>query len=315
MKRSVALTLVMALVMVLWATDVWARAGGGGTSGSRGTRSYSAPVSPSSPTAPSRPTPPPSSMQSPAPQRPAGLGGLMGGIGGFLLGGLIGSMLFGGLGHGLFGGIGLIEILLVAGLGYIALSFLRRRQQPAPAAPGGYAVPQGSDRSWPPGSTSFATAAAEPPAAPSDLDRGVAHIRRMDGSFDPARFAETTSDAFFKVQGAWTARDMGAVRDLLTPEMYAALQSHCDQLRAERRINRLENIAVRTAQTTEAWQEGGRDFATVWFLASLLDYTTDEAGRVLDGSRAEPVKFEEFWTFVRPVGPNPWRLSAIQQAR
>jgi predicted lipid-binding transport protein (Tim44 family) len=28
----------------------------------------------------------------------------------------------------------------------------------------------------------------------------------------------------------------------------------------------------------------------------------------------EPVKFEEFWTFARPVNPNPWRLSAIQQA-
>jgi len=76
-----------------------------------------------------------------------------------------------------------------------------------------------------------------------------------------------------------------------------------------------QNIAVRTAQLTEAWQEGGKDFATVWFLASLLDYTTDEAGRLLDGSRAEPVKFEESWTFVRPVGRNSWRLSAMQQAR
>jgi len=26
------------------------------------------------------------------------------------------------------------------------------------------------------------------------------------------------------------------------------------------------------------------------------------------------VKFEEYWTFARPVGPQPWRLSAIQQA-
>jgi len=34
---------------------------------------------------------------------------------------------------------------------------------------------------------------------------------------------------------------------------------------------------------------------------------------VVEGSRAEPVKFEEYWTFVRPVGPNAWRLSAIQQ--
>jgi hypothetical protein len=26
------------------------------------------------------------------------------------------------------------------------------------------------------------------------------------------------------------------------------------------------------------------------------------------------VKFEEYWTFVRPVGPGPFKLSAIQQA-
>ena len=53
---------------------------------------------------------------------------------------------------------------------------------------------------------------------------------------------------------------------------------------------------------------------TVRFLASLLDFTTDESGtQLLDGSRTEPVKFEEYWTFTRPVGSGPWRLSAIQQ--
>jgi predicted lipid-binding transport protein (Tim44 family) len=67
---------------------------------------------------------------------------------------------------------------------------------------------------------------------------------------------------------------------------------------------------------TEAWQEGGRDYVTVHFLASMLDYTVDEStNQVVVGSRSEPVKFEEYWTFVRPVGPNSWRLSAIQQAQ
>jgi predicted lipid-binding transport protein (Tim44 family) len=32
------------------------------------------------------------------------------------------------------------------------------------------------------------------------------------------------------------------------------------------------------------------------------------------GSDREPVKFEEYWTWVRPVGPNAWRLSAINQS-
>jgi predicted lipid-binding transport protein (Tim44 family) len=27
------------------------------------------------------------------------------------------------------------------------------------------------------------------------------------------------------------------------------------------------------------------------------------------------VKFNEYWTFTRPVGDNPWKLSAINQAQ
>ena len=130
------------------------------------------------------------------------------------------------------------------------------------------------------------------------------------------RFTETASDFFFKVQAAWMARDMGSARDLLTPEMHATLQKRCDQLRSERRVNRLENIAVRSVEVSEAWQEGRQDFVTVRFLANLLDYTVDETGtQVMEGSRTEPVKFEEYWTFVRPVGPNTWRFSAIQQSQ
>jgi predicted lipid-binding transport protein (Tim44 family) len=65
----------------------------------------------------------------------------------------------------------------------------------------------------------------------------------------------------------------------------------------------------------EAWQDSGEDFITVKFLANLLDYTVDEAtGSVVAGSKDEPVRFEEYWTFSRPVGNNPWRLSAVDQA-
>jgi hypothetical protein len=45
---------------------------------------------------------------------------------------------------------------------------------------------------------------------------------------------------------------------------------------------------------------------------SLIDYTVDAAGAVVAGSRTGPERFEEFWTFTRPVGPNTWVLTAIQ---
>ena len=181
------------------------------------------------------------------------------------------------------------------------------------ATPPGYASAP-APAEWRPEPVSRVAAVAEAPAATSDLEQGVSHLRQMDAGFDPRRFSETATNVFFKVQAAWMARDMSSARGVLTDEMAATMQRDCDRLRNERRINRLENIAVRSVDVTEVWQERGQDFLTVGFVANLLDYTTDESGtQVIEGSRTEPVKFEEFWTFTRPVGPNAWKLSAIQQ--
>ena len=325
MKRTLAAIILVALALspVLYVTEAWARAGGGSSSGSRGSRSYSSPSPSSSPAAPSQPTSP--GLQQPAPARP-GWGGMMGGmVGGLLLGGLLGGLFFG---HG-GGGIGMLEILIIGGLAWFAISYMRRQQAAGPsgyATSGGYgSAPASRYDPSPAGGTAVPAggtatpaggiATMEAPAGPSDLERGLAHIRQMDPGFDPRAFSETASDVFFKVQGAWTARSMAGVSSLLMPEMSGTLQRDCDRLKAERKVNRLENIAVRGAEVTEAWQESGQDFVTVHFLASLLDYTTDESGaQVLEGSPSEPVKFEEYWTFTRPVGSAAFRLSAIQQA-
>jgi predicted lipid-binding transport protein (Tim44 family) len=236
----------------------------------------------------------------------------MGGLAGLALGGLLGSMLFG---HGMGGGIGMLEILLIAGGAFLLFRIMRNRQaasQPSYGQAGG-----GTWQSQPQPQPYQAPAAQAQPVeiGPSDLDRGIANIRQMDAGFDPARLSDIASDIFFKVQAGWMNRDMREAAAVVTPEMSDILQKDCDRLRGQGRVNRLENIAVRSVDVTEAWQESGQDYVTVHFLASLLDYTVDErSGQVVEGNRSEPVKFEEFWTFVRPVGPNPWRLTAIQQA-
>ena len=315
MKRTVTLTSVAVILLsvCVWTSETWARAGGGKSTGSRGSRTSSSPQSPET-TSPGRQAVPPSAVQQPMPQRSGWMSGLTGGIMGFALGGLLGSMLFGGLGGGLFGGVGLLEILLIGGLLYFAFAYMRRRQQPAPASPYGYAPPQGTETpSWQSESISGATASMA--ATESDLERGIRHIRQMDSTFDPVHFTAAASDVFFQVQAAWTGRDMEPIRHSMTPEIYEQMHKECERLRVERHINRLENIAVRSTAVTEVWQESGQDFVTVHFLASLLDYTVEESSnQLVAGSRTEPVKFEEYWTFTRPVGPHPWQLGAIQQA-
>lgn len=307
---------ISAAVFLFMTVEASARIGGSRSFGSRGSRSLSTPTrsypssTPSSTAAsPSTTSATPAPAATPSQVPPPQTGGFMRGMMGGLAGGFLGSMLFGGLG-GMGsggtgeGGFGLLDIVLLGGLAFLGYRFfVKRRQEQAAWAPQGAGATPGP----------YAVPAAVADTAGEDRNRGLEHIRRMDPAFDGKGFGETATDAFFRLQGGWTRRDLSPVSGLLTDEMRAALQADADALKAKGRINRLENISVRNVEITEAWQESGNDYVTVLFQANLLDYTTDEAGKVLSGSDTVPVKFEEFWTFTRPVGPGAWRLSAIQQ--
>jgi predicted lipid-binding transport protein (Tim44 family) len=313
--RTRAFLLIFGLSLVslllLDTASVWARATSGGSRGSRSSSSPSSPSTTTTPSSPSRTTTPDSSqpMQQSA-QRPGMFGGgLMGGLAGFALGGLLGSMLFGGMGGGFGGGIGLLEILLIGGALFLVFRMLRGRAdaRPEPAYAGAYGS---ADRGWSAGGGTV----MEAPPGESDLDRGVSHIRSMDATFDPAGFADWAKGTFADVQAGIAGRDLGAVQDRLTPQEFGRLQAQCDQLRGARRTNRIERVQIGRAEVTEAWQESGQDWVTVYFAVSLVDYTVDDSsGAVVEGATT-PVDIQEYWTFTRPVGPKPWRLSAIQTA-
>jgi len=72
--------------------------------------------------------------------------------------------------------------------------------------------------------------------------------------------------------------------------------------------------ALRNTEITEACTEQSQDYITVHVEANLEDFTIDEkSGITVAGSKSDLVDFEEFWTFSRPVGPNRWKLTAVQQ--
>lgn len=326
MKAKMLKLLSIALVAVflsctVFEMEAWARAGGGKSSGSRGSRSMSEPAKTDS----SRPamqqqqqrnqsavTPPAAAAQKPSFART-----MMTAV----AGGLLGAMLFGGIAHAMGGmggfggsGIGLIEILLIGGILFFVYRMFKKKKEQEnyayqrsgtggaqQAAPVSYDIPRAVE--------------SQASNQPTDTDQGLQYIRQMDGSFDEGRFKEQATDLFFKIQSAWGNRDLSIASGVLTDEMRRALQTDVDEMRSKRQINRIENIAVRNVEITEAWQESGADFITVLFTANVLDYTVDEAsGAVVAGNKTDPVKFEEFWTVTRPVGNNPWKLSAINQA-
>jgi len=298
----------LTLSQIALETYVDARAGGGRSGGFRGSRTYQSPSRPSQP-GPSQQrreaTPPP---QQPGPVSPQP-GGFIRGLAGGIMGGFLGSLLFSGLAQAGWGGlggsgIGLFEILLLAGLGYF---LIRKFRSPAPAT--GYGTMQYQNNAG------YESDAAPVRAALASNDIDYRTIQMMDGSFTPEQFLKTAQDLFFKIQGAWNREDRNTLQSLCGSELMQTWNQELDNLRSEGRKNRMDNIALRESEITEAWTESGIDYITVRFRANLLDFTIDErSGAVIEGSNSEPVEFEEFWTFSRPVGPNSWKLSAVQQA-
>ena len=317
--RMLTLTAVLVMITaIVGASCAEARAGGGRSTGSRGSRSYSPPSRSYSQPAPARPASP---AYQPPPMGQPQSGGFLRSMAGGVVGGMLGGMLFRGLGFGGAGGggggggmggsgIGLFEIILLAGIGYLIYRYVKKRREEAPVYSGNESYQQSTPMAY--DSPYSAPAALPDPTA--DLDQGLSHIRQMDAAFNEERFCDNAMDIFFKIQGAWMNRDLTPVGNLLAEEIKRSLQGDIDQLLRDKRVNRLENIAVRNVEIVEAWQESGEDYLMVLITANLLDYTTDDVtGQVVVGSKTDPVKFQEFWTFRRPVGPNPWRLTAIDQ--
>ncbi len=316
-KRMLFLGLTLAVLAVMGVSDMAdARSSSGGRSfGGSGSGSRSGGFS--SPSFP--PSPPPSGSGSFSRSSPLSGGGgssFLKGVGGGLVGGMIGNMLFGrsgsagGYGGGGGGGIGMFDLLILGGIGYF---IYKRFVKPNMGSRNMSSFnPFSTDNSQ---SAGIQTPPMTPPpfAAPAPASGGFDMVRQSEPDFDPEKFKEIAQDVFFKVQAAWMRRDTSSVQGLIGQQLKTEYEAQFADLKQKGLINRLENIAVRGIEIVDAGMEGREVYIKVLFTANLLDYTVEESsGKVVKGDSAEPMKFEEFWTFARPVDSTLWKLEGIQ---
>lgn len=310
MKQTCSFRFLICFFLLILAPALVARAGGGRSFGSRGSRGFSSPGR----TSPGYSAPQNTQSRTYQPyQQPNtqnrslfGGGGFLQNFGAGLAGGLVGNLLFrsfggGGMGFGGGGGgMGLLDILLICGVGFFIFRLFRKRMGTA------------NYSSEPP----YATATAYPSSQNASPAFESAFPSSDPAPSVPLMEKEKALDIFFKIQNAFTHRDLSSVKELLTLEASGFLQSEIDTLKFNRQINRLENIAVRDVEVSEQWHEMGQEYVTFLLNANVIDYTIDESSQVLiKGSKTEPVKFQEYWTFSRPEGALNvgWKLTAIQQ--
>lgn len=308
MSRSSKLVAALAVAALALAPSFAdARAGSGSSFGSRGSRTYSAP--PVTNTAPYTASPMERSItprSTPnygnpgyAPAQPgfgrsgAFTSGLLGGLLGAGIGGLL-------MGHGLFGGgggFGFIGFLLQMVLLFLLARWLFRvfTRRTAMAGPGMAQLNRMGQ-----------------PAGPRPMGGGgTAPARPVN--ITPADF-QAFEQTLHQVQAAWSAQDLRGLQQLATPEMVSYFGEQLAEQNSRGLRNMVTDVRLEQGDLSEAWSEGGREYATVAMRYSMLDVTRDSSGRIVDGDAATRTMVTELWTFLRSPGGR-WLLSAIQQTR
>ncbi len=299
-----ALVVTVALALTPGLAD--ARAGLGSSLGSRGSQTWSAP--PATNTAPYTSSMQRSMTPGSSSYGSGTYGGYGGGFGSGLLGGLLGFGLAGLLlghgfmGFGMFGLFGLlIRIVIIVAL---ARWLLRMFRGPSPLYAGG-------------GPAMFAPNGAMGGGMGGAMGSGPMMGGGRRGVV-PIAIAPADYQAFEQllvaVQAAWSAHDLNHLSALLTPEMLRYFGEQLAEQTSRGVRNTVTDVRLMQGDLSEAWAEGGRNYATVAMRFQMIDTTYDQAGRVVDGSPTEHVIATEVWTFVRVPGGR-WILSAIQQAR
>lgn len=296
-SASTLLAATLAVAVAMAPGLALARAGGGHSFGSRGARTFMAP--PVTRTAPfaARPfersiTPRPAPGAAPYQSPRSRYGGFAGGLMGGLLGVGLGHLLFGG-----GGGFGFLGALIKLAILFFVIRWLFRLvtgRQPAFAGAGRFARAAMPGATMPGGSV---------PGGGAATGNGLAITRPDYQEFERILIA---------TQAAWTAQDLNRLRQVATPEMVSVFAEQLADYASRGLHNEVTAVHLDQGDLSEAWSEGGRDYATVAMRFSMVDVTRDEAGRVVEGDPSRHAQATELWTFLRAPGGH-WVLSGIQQ--
>ena len=306
---AIAALATASFVMAVETAD--ARGGRGGSLGSRGSKTHTAP--PSTTTAPGQTAPVNRSITQPGQSATAAAStanaasqaSRFGGLKGLLLGGLIGAGLASLFGVGALASVlgFLLQMLLIAGVVMLVVSFFRSRRTGQPMLAGARAGAGG--RPVQPDAAYRAT----PSSLGGGAGSGVAIQQADYNSFE--RLLD-------EIQTAYGQNDVEKFGQRVTPEMLSYFAQELDENAKQGVINDVSQAKLLQGDLAEAWREPGVEFATVAMRYSLIDVTVEsKTGRVVAGSKDQPQEVTEVWTFRRPANgtPEQWELSAIQQTR
>ena len=233
-------------------------------------------------------------------------GGL--GFGGGLLGGLLAGSLLGSLfgGAGMGGGGGFLDIILLALIGFLIFSFIRKRkagQQQAYQTAGQqqtWREPQQQNSQYAGQNTGSAWDSLRSDQGAQQAGMGTVTMQsNVPAGFDAEDFLKGAKMAYTRLQASWDRRDMEDISHFATaPVMQELYRQQAEDPNPGR-----TQIVMLNATLVNVEEFGSQDRAQVYFDALLIE----------DPQQTQPANARELWTFVRDHATGSWKLDGIQQ--
>jgi predicted lipid-binding transport protein (Tim44 family) len=149
-----------------------------------------------------------------------------------------------------------------------------------------------------------------PEAGP--LEAGLAQIKVADPRFNDNEFLSGARMAFEMILGAFAAGDTGALKPLLSPEVFGNFAQSIREREQAGETMELNVVEIRAAEIVEAYMAGRTAHVTVKFVSEQIVIVRNDKGEIIEGDPQRSTEATDYWTFARDTrSPNPnWTLVA-----
>lgn len=205
-------------------------------------------------------------------------------------------------------GFSFFNLLLLAGLGYLAYRFFFAKKNP-PVQPNNYqrtvnepaySAPMPSGGSSADFNTDIMFKKGEPTVSSSTVNLAKSQTTQTPAGFDTNAFLDDVKRRYMDLQQAWDARDFAEIRGLTTDKVFAEIQ---DQLKGSNEVNHTDILKL-DADLLEIRELNSEFEAVVLFDTIMREDHNAQANQV-----------REVWHFIKSKsGFNAqWTLDGIQQ--
>lgn len=136
------------------------------------------------------------------------------------------------------------------------------------------------------------------------MGQRFAQLHKLDSFTDYAlTFRQKVVEPIFRaVYRSWSERNYATARPVMSDHLFRSHLYWIETYQRHQRINRLDNLSITAVHLVKLDLDRYYEAATVRIFAAVLDYLTDENGKVVAGNPRSPRAFSEYWTFVRRSG-------------